>query len=270
MEIVVKQIRSNLKNEFEVLVNKERKYVAKTPVIRMVGLALRIDKKMPIVIEGIDGRRLESTYNVIDNFKEEFIPFKYLVAEEQKFDQFTFKENDEKVHCQIYFSQQEYLRGNYVINQDDKYFNAYVKGTGYYINISIYDGSKQIAQIIKLNVMQNGNDTYTIFLKDEYQNISESLIAFTLYLDRLYFNYGFMKNTTNIQYVTTFSKNDDKYDQNWVNENFDATEFYNECEMILEESKKDVKKKFIIIGLSIVVCFIVAFIIAILLIQKGL
>ena len=270
MKIVVKQIKSNFKNEFEVLVNDEKKYVAKTPVIHMIGFALRIDKKLPIVIEGIDGKKLESTYNVIDNFKEEFIPFKYLAVEEQKFDQFTFRENDEKIHCQIYFSQKEYLRGNYVINQNDKYFNAYVKGTGSYINVSIYDDSEQIAQIIKLNVIQDGNDTYTIFLKDEYKSISESLIAFTLYLDRLYFNYGFMKNTTNIQYVTTFSKNEDKYDSNWVNENFDATDFYKECEMILEESKRIVKKKFMIIGLGIIVTFIVAFMIAMLLMRKGL
>ena len=94
MEIVVKQIRSNLKNEFEVLVNKERKYVAKTPVIRMVGLALRIDKKMPIVIEGIDGRRLESTYNVIDNFKEERLI--YHGDEEKEKESMKNKEDEKK------------------------------------------------------------------------------------------------------------------------------------------------------------------------------
>ena len=259
MEIVVKQIRSDLKNEFEVLVDKKKEYLATTPVLDMEGLILKIDKKLPIKIESVDGKKtLESEYAAVDNLKEEYIPFKYLATKEQKFNQFTFKNNEEKVHCKIYFAQQEYLKGNYVIKQNDKYFEGYAKNTGYYANVSIYDGDKQIAEIIKLNVIQDGNDTYTIFLKDEYKSLAETLIAFTLYIDRLYFNYGFTKKSTYIEYSKTYSKNDDKYNPNWVKENFDTTSFYNECEKIIEESKSKVVKVFIIVGILIVISILLA------------
>lgn len=257
MKIVVKQKKANFNNEFEVFVNNNKEYFATTPVLNMQGSILKFDKMLPIKINDINGNTiLESSYSVVDNLKEEIIPLKYIVTKEQKFDQFSFKDSNNNIKCSMFFSQQAFFKGDYVLCQDGKFFVAYSKSTGYYNNIAIYDGDVQIGEIVKLNVIRDGLDEYTIFLKDEYSSFVECFISFTLYIDRTCFNYGFMKNVDYINYSKTFSENDNKFNPNWIKENFDATEFYNECEKNISDAKQRVKKKVSNILIAIVCCFV--------------
>lgn len=250
MKIVIKQVKSDFKNKFEVFVNNEKTYLASTPVISFAGPG--IDKKSPIKITDLKKKVLfTSEYNFISSLKEEFIPFGFLTGKEQKFDQFIFKDSNNKEECQIYFSLEELLKGNYFIKKSNKIFSCYAKNEGYYKYVSIYDGENQIAQLVKLNVIVDANDEYTIFLKDEYNYLQNSLVEFTLYLDRLYFNYGFQKKSTYIKYSTVRSKNDDKYNPNWLKENFDVKEFNNKNEEVINKTKNKVGKWLVITALII-------------------
>ena len=90
MKIDVLQVESKEKNEFEIKYNDTLQYKAKLPFIS-INEPLNLEKLRSIKILDVNGNEIYTTdYKYIENFKEEFIPMKFLITGSQKFNQLLF------------------------------------------------------------------------------------------------------------------------------------------------------------------------------------
>lgn len=118
-----------------------------------------------------------------------------------------------------------FLNSKHVIEYENYKLSCYSISNGKTQNISIYDGEKQIAEIIKsIQFLEN----YYIFLLDEYKNLESILSLFVSY-----FEYEDMRSAdeTGVVGVSyTYDKNNKYYNKNWIENNFnkDDVHFINE------------------------------------------
>lgn len=78
------------KNEFEILYKNKSIYTATLPFINIIGsLNLENLKKIKVYNKN-SNLKYKTEYNYVDNQLEEFIPFKYLITNFQKFYQLRF------------------------------------------------------------------------------------------------------------------------------------------------------------------------------------
>ena len=90
MKIDVLQVESEGKNEFEIKYNDILQYKAKLPFIS-INEPLNLEKLRSIKILDVNENEIYTTdYKYIENFKEEFIPMKFLITGSQKFNQLLF------------------------------------------------------------------------------------------------------------------------------------------------------------------------------------
>lgn len=109
-----------------------------------------------------------------------------------------------------------FFDSRYIIEHENYKLNCYNISIGKTQNISIYDGEKQVAEIVKsVQLLSN----YYIFLLDEYINLKPILSLFVSY-----FEYEFMhsdRSTGTVGVSYTYDKNNKFYDKNWKHNHFD-------------------------------------------------
>ena len=131
--------------------------------------------------------------------------------------------------------------------------------------VSIYDGDKQIAQITKPLTVMDNLDSYFLHIKDEYESIVPILSFFTVYYDyRKYNNSGeFTKNSVEITTSFTYGKNNDKYNPNWIAEEFGqqtADELERSLNTLMEQGSAQAKKIVKLVGFIFLVLILLAII----------
>ena len=90
MKIDVLQVENEGKNEFEIKYNNKLQYRAKLPFIS-INDPLNLEKLRSIKIFDANENEIYTTdYKYVENFKEEFIPMKFLITGSQKFNQLLF------------------------------------------------------------------------------------------------------------------------------------------------------------------------------------
>ena len=182
MKIEVIQTESEKKNEFEIKYNDKVEYKAKLPFIS-INEPLNLEKLRTISIYNLNDEKVYTTdYKYLENVKEQFIPFKFLVTGSQKFNQLLFK--SEINTFKIYYEENDIWKNRYVIEVNDKRYYCYSVEDGYIRHMPIYDEEKQIGEILKSNVITDAKDEYCCYLKDEYKSIADGIVALLLYLDR--------------------------------------------------------------------------------------
>ena len=257
MVIEINQIQNGLNNEFDIYINKVKKYTGYTSGIVFFRIK-EIEKLDKTIIKDLNGNEiLYSNYDCIENNNQIDINSKRL----SKYTILT-KENMEE--CTIVFPTARLLIEKYMLQKDNKIYDCYINFNGYFMNISIYDKDIQIAELVKLNAVRDAKDEYKIFLKDEYINLANTLIAFSLHVDRILYSREFSKNTTNVTYLN-YTNKFKEYNPNWIKENFDAIEYYNEFESKIKSEKNHIKNVFLIAGIATTI-FVVLLIIALLII----
>lgn len=90
MLLDVKQTISEKKNEFEILYENKSIYTATLSFINIIG-SLNLENLRKIKVYNKNSNlKYKTEYNYVDNQLEEFIPFKYLITNFQKFYQLRF------------------------------------------------------------------------------------------------------------------------------------------------------------------------------------
>lgn len=239
MKILVKQINNEGKNEFEIKYNDILKYKAKLPFVS-INEPLNLEKIRQIKIVDVNDNEIFTTdYKYLENLKEEFVPLKYLITGSQKFNQLLFISNNKTI--KIYYESKELFNSRYVIEVDDKKYFCYSIEDGYIRHFPIYDGEIQIGEVLKSNVVIDAKDEYYCYLKDEYEKLSDGIVALLLYLDRSEYNSSYLVNKSYCLYKKySYDKTNKFYDKDWVKNNFDD-EFYKKVDTEVKLVKQKLK-----------------------------
>ena len=237
MKIQVLQVESEKKNEFEITYNNSLQYYAKLPFVS-INEPMNLEKIRSIKILDLNGNEIYTTdYKYFENFKEEFIPMKFLITGSQKFNQLQFVSN--KNIIKIYYEENEIWSNRYVIEFNDKKFFCYSIEDGYIRHFPIYDGELQIGEALKSNVVIDEKDEYCCYLKDEYSTLIDGIVALLLYLDRSNYSSSYLVNKSyTLSKNYSYNKTNKFYDKQWVINNF-GDEFYKK----VDEDVKLVKSK---------------------------
>ena len=244
MVIDVKQIKSEKENEFDIFYNQQLKYKAELPFI-ILNDAFNIERLSKIRVLDLDDNEVYKTsYNYIENQKEELIPVKYILKKPQKFYQINVL-NQKNVECfLIYFMMEELFKGTYIIKINNKQYNCFYVEDGYVIHVLIYDEATQIGELLKPQVVINGKDEYRVYLKDEYQFLNDAITMLALYIDRICFNSMYIKNKSQtLRYSKSYSKVNKYYNPYWLKENFDCEEYFKMISLKTLEVKNKIKKQ---------------------------
>ena len=239
MKIEIKQTNNELKNEFEIKYNDNLKYKAKLPFIS-INEPLNLEKIRQIKILDLNDSIIYITdYKYLENFKEEFIPFKYLVTGSQKFNQILFISNNNNI--KIYYEEKELFNNRYVIEMNNKQYFCYSIEDGYIRHFPIYDGGIQIGEALKSNVTIDGKDEYFCYLKDDYENLSDGIMALILYMDRSEYSSSYLVNKSySLNKKYSYNKTNKFYNKEWVKNNF-GDDFYKK----VDNDVKLIKQKLI-------------------------
>ena len=256
MRVIIQQTRSDGKNLFQVISNGQILFQAKTPWFNL-NMPFNLEKKRELVFTDPAGETLYTTrYNVIENMVEEFIPMKYLVTKEQKFGQFELigKNGEEG---KFYTVQNALLDEKFCIKYGERMFLGYVRDTGRNSFVSIYEDDTQIAQITKPHTVTDNLDVYYLHIKDEYSFLLPVLSFFVVFFDYSRYNHsGELRMGTQYDIKYSYDKNIDKYNPNWIAEEFgrqEAEEFEEIIKGTNEVDSADLKKLLKIMGL----CFLI-------------
>lgn len=269
--IDVFQKSAELKNEFEIYYNGIKKMNAFLPFINVfVNGRDDVSKLQQMKITDLNGNlKYVSSYNFIKNKIEEFIPYKYLITGSQKFNQFSFVNQNTGEIIDI-FNEAENLFFDYiVIRSNNRYFKCYEVDDGHINHIVIYDDNIQIGELLKPNVVINGKDQYRIYLKEKYSFLSDSLSILALYVDRLRYNSSYLYNRSeSAMRSNTYSDVNKYYNPNWVRQNFNVGSYYDDIENYFISVKQNVKNQFKKILLFIALGFAISGIIVLFILFK--
>ena len=191
-------------------------YTATLPFINIIGCFNLENLRKINVYDKNNNLKYKTEYNYVDNQLEEFIPFKYLITNSQKFYQLKFiNQNNNEDDVSIFFEMKEVWNGYYVIKYKDVIYKCFSIADGYIRHICIYKDEIQIAELLKPNVVIDGKDEYRIYLMDEYNYLSDSLSLFALYLDRTEYNSSYLKiNSKIVSKEISYSKVNKYYNPN--------------------------------------------------------
>lgn len=271
MLIDVNQTISEKKNEFEILYENKSIYTATLPFIDIIGIFNLENLRKIKVYDKNNNLKYKTEYNYVDNQLEEFIPFKYLITNSQKFYQLKFiNQNDNEDDVSIFFEMKEVWNGYYVIKYKDVIYKCFSIEDGYIRHICIYKDEIQISELLKPNVVIDGKDEYRIYLMDKYNYLSDSLSLFALYLDRTNYNSSYLKNNSkNVSKKFSYSNVNKYYNPNWVKNNFNAEDYFNKINQEVNKTKNEIMKRFktlmIMMGLGFGICIIITILLLIIL-----
>ncbi len=237
MKIDILQIQNEKRNEFEIRYNDTLQYKAKLPFVSIHD-PLDLEKLKTIKIFDTNENEIYTTnYQYIENFKEEFIPMKFLVTGSQKFNQLLFISNQKTI--KIYYEDKAIWDNRYVIEINGKKYFCYSIQDGYIQHFPIYDGDIQIGEALKSNVVIDFKDEYCCYLKDTYESLSDGIVALLLYLDRSDYSSSYLvQKSYHLSKEYSYNKTNQFYDKEWVKNNF-GDEFY----LKVDENVKFVKEK---------------------------
>ncbi len=273
MIIDVNQTVSKKKNQFEIIYNGEKIYIANLPFISLNG-TFDLEKLREIVVTDLNGNiKYKTNYKYIDNKLEEFIPLKYLFFDSQKFYQLKIIDIYGNELFSIYEEMKEIWLGCHILKVKEKFYKCYSVEDGYLRHVMIYDDDKQIAELLKSNVVMDEKDTYRIYLKDNYNFMANAISFFALYLDRTEYNSSYLKIQSQVvEYKKSYSKINKFYDKNWLIDNFDCQDYLEDINKKVEETKENIKKgtkKILkIIGISWLILIIITIIILLIILRS--
>lgn len=264
MLVTIRQIKANFENLFEVTLDGRILFHAKAPWMK-ASLPFKAENLRELTFSDVTGETLYTTrYKFIDNMVEEAIPFKYLITKEQRFGQFEIVGTNGS-EGSFYTMQNGMFDSKFCIEHMGRVFLGYSLDKGRNNYVSIYDGEKQIAQITKPLAVTDNLDIYFLHIKDEYEAIIPVLSFFTVYYDYINYNNSgeFVKNSVEVSVSYTYGKNNNKYNPNWIAQEFGqqvSDELKQTLETLTGQSVAQVKKVFKIVGLGFLILILVGII----------
>ena len=257
MFINIKQVKSNLKNEFEIHIKSgdgNMMCIASTPWLEM-DLPFNLENLRKLYFRDINGNIIYSSkYEYLENTLEEIIPFKYIFTGEQKFCQMSIYDTRNNECGRFYTKVNGITDSKLCILYGNEEFIGYDYAKGSTRYISFYKGDFQVAQLVKTLSVIDNLDEYYLFILDEYDYLKAILSFCTIYID--YCNYRnsgeISKGKYELKREYTYSKNNKYYNPKWISDNFGEEELLKINEKIEEQErkiKKQISKVFKIIGI---------------------
>lgn len=239
MKISILQTENEGRNEFDILIDDVLKYRASLPFIS-IDEPMNLEKLRKIKLCDTEGTLLyKSSYHYLENLKEEFIPYKFLLTGSQKFNQLVFSSEEDSYR--IYYEEQAIWDNRYVIESENERIFVYSVEDGYIRHFPIYLGDLQIGEALKSNVLVDGKDEYVCYLEDAHRHHAIGVAALFLYLDRFLYSSSYLLHRSyRINKSYSYNKNNKYYDKNWVRTQF-GEEFYEKVEDDLALVKEKLK-----------------------------
>lgn len=217
----IKQVKANGKNQFEISEGGGLRYIATAPWMAMK-LPFQAENMRSLSFQTPQGHEIFTTkYDVLDNTLKEAIPMKYLVGLPTTFDTFEVVKYGNVVGS-FYLLRKKMFEKAFFIEYQGRIITGYSMAVGVMDVVSFYEGERQIAQLTKPLTVQNNLDEYFLHIAEGYEVLFEIMSFFTIYFDQMkYSNHGeVVSNKTTISYQVTRDNNRDKYDSNWIAQQF--------------------------------------------------
>ncbi len=269
MKIKVNQTAAGRHSQYEVLVNDQPKYTVGDTETNIVVPVRVFGESGADVGFGDSNRMVEAAASysfcmVENNADPETGEAKFFGVKQKGSKGSVYDSKGGKI-ARFHRVKDEALKANFVIEYDGYSYDCYDKSSGKVRNISVYKNDVQIAAIVKPLHTVDNLDEYYIFLLDEYSGLESIIALFTLFYDLRYYSNRNEKTKGQKVYVEyTFDKNERRYNKNWIADNFGReTAEAMEEEMLQKRAvaKKGIKKRAAIIGLSILLGWIILFIV---------
>lgn len=221
MILEIKQTCSQGQNRFDIINNGEIIYKADSSWLPMV-----TDASRKMHITNCSGGLLYQThYSLLENVEESMCPFKYLFTGSQKFVKFDIVNNMQNYVGSFYAEMNGIADSKFCAEYGGRVLVGYRRKIGVKEFISFYDGETQVGQITKSNKVVDNLDTYMVHFLNGYNEWMPIIAFFTIYYDFLYHNHsGEVNKTYSVKYSYSISKNQDKYNEDFILKNFGEKE----------------------------------------------
>lgn len=244
MIIDIIQKKSNGKNLYEIIKNKELIYYAQAPWMDIRGIPFNMDKLRELKLLSPAGEVVYVTkYQLIKDIKESLIPMKFLITGSQKCAQYEILDTNGIKKGLFYSNTTGFFDNKTCIKYNEIILNGYRKKLGDREIVSFYDDEKEVGVIIKPLSTKNNLDRYMVYFLDEYENLLPLISFFTIYYDYLYHNNS-GKYEKSIKFERSYSidMNNDKYDPDFIKNEFGIDE-NNRVEDIIKFNEQELKKE---------------------------
>lgn len=262
MILGINQVVSKGINKFEVTRDNHLIYLAETPwkPIHLKELHLM----------NPDGKIIYTTkYATIQNMASQFMPYKYLFTGEQEFERYGIVDDTENEVGAFFVEKNGFLDAKICLEYLGKLIIGYKRSLGTMEYVTFYDGETVVGQLTKSNkIVADNMDNYMIHFVDGYDSLEAVLAFFVMYYDYRYHN-----NTANVHkgykvvYKKVYHRNIDKFDPDFIKNNFGEEEITHMDTFFKESVKKsstlNMKVFWIIFGAGWALAIIVALVILI-------
>lgn len=221
MIVQINQVNSFGNNEFQIIKDGQLLYKAQSSWMPMM-----VDYANKLTMTDCAGNKVfETNYNVLENVGETIIPMKYLITGSQKFHQFRIMDHNDMFVGAFYREVNGLMDGKYYLQYQSQAMVVYRAALGSIEALSFYENDVQVGQMTKALSTVNNLDCYTLHFLPGYEQWLPILSFFTVYHDYIAHNNSgkiMVGYTKSIHY--TYSKNQDKYNPNFILDNFGAEE----------------------------------------------
>lgn len=150
--------------------------------------------------------------------KEHQVINKFTLNDEQG-QEFNFNSiNIKKVKKGLFFKY-------FSLEYESKIYNVYDVGNGFVAHYMVYDNDKQISEIV--NTAKNIEIQTKGYILDDYRYLELPIIYLMLHYCAFYFK-TCSRDTSCITYSKTYSKNNKFYNKEWIKNNFNDLNFFEE------------------------------------------
>ncbi len=221
MFITIRQTRASGKNLFEVEGETGVLFRARPPWAR-IRAPLQAENLRQLTFADAAGNAVFHTaYRVLENALASLSRYQYLFGTAAKLAEYQVLDPGGTVLGSFFTQVDGALDTKLVIEHQGRTLLCYGRGLGRFCVFSIYDGTRQIAQITKPLSVRDRLDVYYLHLDDACRAMLPILSFFTIYVDaRLFDRPGQAGSSLEIAWSRTFDRNDDKYDPTWVRRTF--------------------------------------------------
>lgn len=219
MILGINQTSSNGVNRFEITKNNQVIYTAETP---WAPVHLK-----EFYLMNPQGARIYTTkYAILQNAVSQFMPYKYLFTGEQQFERYGVVDVGGNEIGAFFVEKNGLLDSKICLEYFGKILVGYKRSLGTMEYVTFYDGENVVGQLTKSNrVIADNMDYYMIHFVDGYESLEAVLAFFAIYYDYRYHN-----NTAKaykgykVVYKKTYHKNIDKFDPDFIRNNFGEDE----------------------------------------------
>ena len=250
-------------NTFEVSKDNQVIYTAETPWAPVHLKELHLMNP--------EGKKIFTTkYATIPNMASQFMPYNYLFIGEQEFERFGIVDMVGNEVGAFFIEKTGLLKSQICLEYLGKLLVGYKRTLGTMEYVTFYDGETVVGQLTKSNkIVADNKDNYMIHFVDGYESL-EAVLPFLV----MYYDYRYYNNTANIHkgykvvYKKVYDRNIDKYDPDFIKNNFGETELARMDAFFAESVKKtstmNMKVFWLIFGIGWGVAILIGLIILIL------